>query len=127
MGLRPRFTTPLSQARETLGRYLVRPFEVFRPQTRLFVGFGLLVVVTTLLLLNSYSSGLAENYREGDVVTRTVVAPVDITTVDIAETEKRRNAVREATRSRAFALSGKTSRNKLRPRLKHRPGVVKEE
>ena len=99
MGLRPRFTTPLSQARETLGRYLVRPFEVFKPQTRLFVGFGLLVVVTTLLLLNSYSSGLAENYREGDVVTRTVVAPVDITTVDIAETEKRRNAVREATRS----------------------------
>jgi putative nucleotidyltransferase with HDIG domain len=99
MGLRPRFTTPLSQARETLGRYLVRPFEVFKPQTRLFVGFGLLVVVTTLLLLNSYSSGLAENYREGDVVTRTVVAPVDITTVDIAETEKRRNAVRESTRS----------------------------
>jgi len=99
MGLRPRFTTPLSQARETFVRYLVRPFEVFKPQTRLFVGFGLLVVVTTLLLLSSYSSGLAENYREGDVVTRTVVAPADITTIDTAETEKRRNAVRESTRS----------------------------
>ena len=99
MGLRPRFTTPLGQARETLLRYLVRPFEVLQPQTRLFVGFGLLVVVTTLLLHSSYSSGLTEHYREGDVVTRTVIAPADVTTVDIAETERRRIAARESTRS----------------------------
>lgn len=98
MGLRPRFTTPLTQARDAFARYMVRPFEVFQPRTRLLVGFAFLVVVTTLLLLSSYSSGFSENYKEGDIVRRTVVAPADITTTDTLETEKRRAAARESTR-----------------------------
>ncbi|HYJ86335.1 MAG TPA: hypothetical protein VEW46_09785, partial [Pyrinomonadaceae bacterium] len=98
MGLRPRFTTPLSRARDTLARYLVRPFEIFQPHTRLLIGFGFLVIVTTLLLFAGYSSGFAEDYKEGDIVRRTVVAPADITTVDIAETEKRRAVARESAR-----------------------------
>ncbi|MGH9971578.1 MAG: HD family phosphohydrolase [Pyrinomonadaceae bacterium] len=98
MGLRPRFTTPLTRARDAFARYLVRPFEVFQPQTRLYVGFVFLVIVTTLLLLSGYSSGFSENYKEGEVVRRTVVAPADVTTIDIAETEKRRAAARESTR-----------------------------
>jgi putative nucleotidyltransferase with HDIG domain len=98
MGLRPRFTTPLSRARDALARYLVRPFEVFQPRTRLLVGFAFLVIVTSLLLLSGYSSGFSENYKEGDIVRRTVVAPADITTTDLLETEKRRAAARESTR-----------------------------
>jgi hypothetical protein len=98
MGLRPRFTTPLSRARDAFARYLLRPFEIFQPRTRLIVGFAVLVIVTTLLLLSGYTSGFAEDYKEGDIVMRTVVAPADITTTDILETEKRRAAARESTR-----------------------------
>lgn len=98
MGLRPRFTTPLTRARDAFARYLVRPFEVFQPRTRLLVGFAFLVIVTTLLLLSGYSSGFSEDYKEGDIVRRTVVSPADITATDILETEKRRAAARESTR-----------------------------
>ncbi|HKZ81659.1 MAG TPA: HDIG domain-containing protein [Pyrinomonadaceae bacterium] len=98
MGLRLRFKTPLSQARDALARYIVRPFDVFKPQTRLYIGFAFLVVVTTLLLFSRSSSGLTETYNEGEVVSKTVVAPADITTIDVAETEKRRAAAREAPR-----------------------------
>ena len=98
MGLRPRFTTPLSRARDAFARYLLRPFEIFQPRTRFLVGFAFLVIVTTLLLISGYSSGFSEDYEEGDIVKRTVVAPADITTTDILETEKRRAAARESTR-----------------------------
>ncbi len=98
MGFRPRFTTPLSRARDAFARYLLRPFEVFQPRTRLLVGFAFLVIVTTLLLLSGYSSGFSEDYKEGDIVRRTVVAPADITTTNILETERRRAAARESTR-----------------------------
>jgi cyclic-di-AMP phosphodiesterase PgpH len=98
MGLRPRFSTPLSRARDAFARYLLRPFEIFQPRTRLLVGFAFLVIVTTFLLLSGYTSGFSEDYKEGDIVRRTVVAPADITTTDILETEKRRAAARESTR-----------------------------
>ena len=98
MAIRPRFTTPISQARDKFARYLVRPFDAFQPQTRLYVGFAGLVAVTTLLLVTNVSSGLVQNYTEGEVVNRSVVAPVDITTLDVAETEKRKAAARESTR-----------------------------
>lgn len=98
MGLRPRFTTPLTRARDSFAKYLVRPLHVLPPRARLFVGFAVLVIVTTLLLVSGYSSSLAEDYKEGEVVRRTVVAPADINTIDVAETERRRNAAREATR-----------------------------
>lgn len=98
MALRPRFTTPFSRVRDTFVQYVVRPFKVFSPETRFAIGFGLLVIVTSPLLLSNYSSGLAADYREGEVVRGSVVARADITGVDIAETERRRNAARQATR-----------------------------
>lgn len=99
MGLRPRLTTPLSQARDKLVRRLIRPFDIFQPQTRLYVGFGLLVLTTVLLLATRFPSGFVENYNEGDVVLQTVVSPADITTVDTTDTERRRAAARETTRA----------------------------
>ena len=98
MALRPRFTTPFSRVRDIFVQYVVRPFKVFEPRTRFLIGLGVLVAVTTPLLLSNYSAGFAANYREGEVVRGTIVAHADITGVDIAETEKRRNAAREATR-----------------------------
>ena len=98
MALRPRFTTPFSRARDTALEYALRPFRVFKPRTRFLIGFGFLVAVTALLLVSNYSSGSSQDYREGEVIRGSVVARADITGFDITETERRRNAARQATR-----------------------------
>jgi cyclic-di-AMP phosphodiesterase PgpH len=98
MGLRPRFKTPFSQARDKLLAYAIRPFMVLQPRTRFLLGFAILVTLTTGLLITDYSSGFNENYKEGEVLAHDVVAPADITAVDEAETERRKVAAREATR-----------------------------
>ena len=98
MGLRPRFKTPFSQVRDRLVGYATRPFLRFEPRTRFLILSGILVLLTTLLLLSSYTSRFNENYREGDVLNRAIISPADITAVDFNETEHRRDAVRRATR-----------------------------
>jgi putative nucleotidyltransferase with HDIG domain len=98
MALRPRFTTPFSRARDAALQYVLRPFKIFKPRTRFLIGFGFLVAVTTLLLVSNYSSGFSQDYREGEVIRGSVVARADTSGVDIAETERRRNAARQATR-----------------------------
>ncbi len=98
MALRPRFTTPFTRVRDTFVQYVVRPFKVFQPRTRFLIGLGVLIALTTALLFNNYSAGFSANYREGDVIRGTVVAHTDVSGVDIAETERRRNAARDATR-----------------------------
>lgn len=97
MGLRPRFKTPLSAARDKLLGYALRPLMVFKPRTRFIIGCCALVILTTLLLVN-VSSGFTDKYKEGEVLNKTIVVPADITTVDMAETERRRQAARDATR-----------------------------
>jgi putative nucleotidyltransferase with HDIG domain len=98
MGLRPRFKTPLSQARDKLVAYVMRPLMLVRPRTRFLIACSVLVLATTLLLLNPHSSILNENYKEGDVLSRTIIVPADITAIDLAETERRKTASREGTR-----------------------------
>ena len=97
MGLRPRFKTPLSEARDKLLDYALRPLMVFSRPTRFIIGCCSLVILTTLLLIN-YSTGFIENYREGDVLNRTIVVPADITTIDVVETERRQAIARESSR-----------------------------
>lgn len=99
MGLRPRFKTPLSQARDKVLAYLMRPLLWFRPRTRFLIGCGLLVLLTALLLTSTRSSGFTENYKIGDVLTRSIIAPADLTAVDTVETERRKAAARENTRA----------------------------
>jgi putative nucleotidyltransferase with HDIG domain len=98
MALRPRFTTPFSRARDLAAQWVVRPFKVFEPRTRFLIGFVFLTTVTTPLLLSNYSSGFSQDYQEGDVIRGSVVARADASSVDIVETERRRNAARQATR-----------------------------
>ena len=98
MAIRPRFTTPFSRARDAIIRVLLKPLNLLQPRTLFLIGFGLLVVLTVPLLLGSFSSGSAQEYKEGDVVRESVVARTDSTGIDIAETERRRNAARDATR-----------------------------
>jgi putative nucleotidyltransferase with HDIG domain len=76
----------------------MRPLRTFQPRTQFLIGFGALVLVTTPLLVLSYSSSFAENYREGDIIRSSIVARDDSTAIDISETERRRNAARQATR-----------------------------
>jgi cyclic-di-AMP phosphodiesterase PgpH len=99
MGLRPRFKSPFSQTRDKLIAYALRPLWVFKPRTRFLIACSVLVLATTLLLLNTHSSNLNDDYKEGDVLSRAIIVPADITTVDLAETEKRKAAARDATRS----------------------------
>ena len=99
MGFRPRFKTPFSQARDKLLAYLYRPLLVFQPRTRFLIGCSLLVILTTLLLLSNRASSFNENYRIGDVLGRSIVAPSDLTTVDQAETERLKNIARESARA----------------------------
>ncbi|HKO62416.1 MAG TPA: hypothetical protein VJV03_14730, partial [Pyrinomonadaceae bacterium] len=98
MAIRPRFTTPFSRARDAIVGVLLRPLHVLQPRTLFLIGFGLLVVLTVPLLLGTFSSGSAQEYKEGEVVRESVVARTDSTGIDIAETERRRNAARESTR-----------------------------
>ncbi|HUQ32300.1 MAG TPA: HDIG domain-containing protein, partial [Pyrinomonadaceae bacterium] len=95
---RQRFTSPLDRARNTVIGVILRPYRWFHPSKRFFIVYGFFVVVTTLLLINSHSRIFIENYEEGDVARRTVVAPADISVMDWTETEKRRVAAKEAAR-----------------------------
>jgi cyclic-di-AMP phosphodiesterase PgpH len=97
MGLRPRFKTPFSEARDKLLAYALRPLMFFSPPTRFIIACCALVILTTLLLIN-YSTGFSDSYREGEVLNKTIVVPTDITTVDVAETERRKVAARDAAR-----------------------------
>jgi putative nucleotidyltransferase with HDIG domain len=88
----------MDRARNAMQGFILRPYKFFRPTTRFFIVYGFFVIVTTLLLINAHSRGLVENYAEGDVVRRTVIAPADLSVMDWTETEKRRNAIKEAAR-----------------------------
>ena len=99
MGLRPRFKTPFSQARDKLLAYAMRPFMFFQPRTRFLIGCAALALLTTLLLLSNRSLTFNENYKPGDVLGRSIIAPADVTAVDQGETERRKAAARESTRA----------------------------
>ena len=98
MGLRPRFKTRSTEARDKLIAYATRPVRMLQPRTRFLIGSSLLVLLTTVLLLTPRSSGFNEDYKPGDVVSRSIVAPTDLTTVDQVETERRKAVARETTR-----------------------------
>src|SRR6185369_4665013 len=99
MGLRPRFKTPLSQARDKLTAYAIRPLMVFQPRQRFLIGCSVLVLLTTFLLFTNRASSFNENYKLGDVLSRSIVAPTDLTAVDQVETERRKADARESTRA----------------------------
>jgi putative nucleotidyltransferase with HDIG domain len=97
-GRRPRFQTPLSEARDRALGALKRPLRALRPTTRFLVGFFALAVLSTLLLARTRSAlTSAEVYQEGDVVRADVIAPADITFEDARQTEARREAARRET------------------------------
>ncbi|HEX8557612.1 MAG TPA: HDIG domain-containing protein [Pyrinomonadaceae bacterium] len=96
-GRRPRFKSPLSDARDRALAAATRPLRALRPTTRFLIGFFALAVLSTLLLARTRSAlTSAEVYQEGDVVRADVVSPADITAEDPRQTEARREAARAA-------------------------------
>src|SRR2546423_737949 len=95
---RPRFTTPMTAARNLLALTLGPILRWFRPATRFLIGFFALAVLTTLLLARTRSAlTSAEVYLEGDIVRADVIAPADITFEDTRETALRSDAARRDT------------------------------
>lgn len=95
---RPRFSSRFDRTRDAALSLIVSPLKWFSPTTQFFIGFGFLVLVTTFLLTNAYSRAGVEDYKEGEVIRRTVIAPADIPGYDLPETEKRKTAARESSR-----------------------------
>ncbi|HVF68825.1 MAG TPA: HDIG domain-containing protein [Pyrinomonadaceae bacterium] len=97
-GRRPRFKSPLTEARDRIVGAVMRPLRWFRPTTRFVLCFLALAAVSTLLLARTRSAiTSAEVYQEGDVVRADVVAPADISSTDARATEARREAARRET------------------------------
>ena len=88
--IRPRFTTPLADARKAVLRAVVRPFKWFRPTTRFVIGFITLTLLTTLMLAKTHTQIPAQLYNSGEVVRSNIISPADISTEDPYETERRR-------------------------------------
>ncbi|HWF90006.1 MAG TPA: HDIG domain-containing protein [Pyrinomonadaceae bacterium] len=98
MGLRPRFKSRTTQARDRIVAYALRPLMIFKPRTRFLIACSVLVLLTTLLLLSNRGSTFNEDYKVGEVLSRSIIAPTDVNAVDQVETEKRKNLARESTR-----------------------------
>jgi putative nucleotidyltransferase with HDIG domain len=96
---RPNFKSPMNRARDATLQFVLRPFRWFSPRNQFLILFGILVVVTTLLLWSAFPSGFNDNYRVGDIVKTTVISPADIEGIlDTRETERRRAAALESAR-----------------------------
>lgn len=95
---RPDLSTPFSKARLTALKYISKPFQAVPLNVRFGIGFGLLVLLTTLLIVNPYSSSSYTEYKVGDLVRQTIVSPSDIIETDLIETESLRNAAAESVR-----------------------------
>jgi putative nucleotidyltransferase with HDIG domain len=71
----------------------------FRPRTRFLIACSVLVLLTTLLLLTNRGSTFNESYQQGEVLIRSVIAPIDLNAEDQAATERLKNLAREITRA----------------------------
>ncbi|MDQ3907655.1 MAG: HDIG domain-containing protein [Acidobacteriota bacterium] len=86
---RLRFTSRLTDARRRAVARLARAFNWFRPTTQFVVSFVLLTAVTTFLLARSRAQ-MPNEYREGEIVTSSVVAPTDMQIEDVEATQAAR-------------------------------------
>jgi putative nucleotidyltransferase with HDIG domain len=95
---RPNLVSPVGRAQNAALNFVTRPFKWFSPRARFIITFISFVIITTLLLSNPFSRAPVEDYKEGDVVRRTIYATTDIAGVDTTASEKRRREATEAVR-----------------------------
>jgi cyclic-di-AMP phosphodiesterase PgpH len=95
----PNLASPFAKYRNQIGNYLKKPFQKLTKQQVFWIGFAVLVFVTTVLIQNPlWRSQTGEAYREGDILRESIISPADITVTDETETENSRNAARETVR-----------------------------
>ena len=91
----PDLTPPFSKARNQILRYATRPFKALSVKQRFWLGFAVLVLLTTLLIDNPFNRNQGESYRVGDVVRETIVSPADITAINDQQTDFLRQSARD--------------------------------
>lgn len=91
----PRFT----KTRNRITQFFSRPFQNLSSRQLFWGGFILLTILTTFLIQNPFwrSSG-EQQYREGEIVRESIIAPADISATDKEGTEKLRQALRDSIR-----------------------------
>src|SRR5882757_11208692 len=92
----PNLASPMTRLRTQVGRYLSRPFKLVPEKGRFWIGFGILLLLVTLLVANPFFRSGTELYHEKDVIRETIVSPADITETDILTTERERQASRSS-------------------------------
>ncbi|MEJ7624875.1 MAG: HDIG domain-containing metalloprotein [Pyrinomonadaceae bacterium] len=68
-----------------------RPFGALSDAQKFWLGFGVLCLVTSLLIQNPFWNAASQlAYQEGDIARESIVSPADIFSTDTAESEKLR-------------------------------------
>lgn len=92
---RPNLAPPFVRTRNAIWRFLKRRLGVFSPTARSVAIFALLVLATTMLIVNPYTRTGGEIYQEGDVLKENISSPADIIETDEKETARRRGLAAE--------------------------------
>lgn len=89
-------TSPTTRWRRRVWASIIAPFGRLTEDQRFWLGFGLLCLITTLLINNPFWRNTGEYvYKEGDIAREGIISPADIYFVDEEETERIRETARE--------------------------------
>jgi cyclic-di-AMP phosphodiesterase PgpH len=89
--------TPLQRWGRKIWGKVKGPLGGITATQRFWIGFGFLVLVTTLLIQNPVWQSAGENfYREGDIAREAIISPADIYFVDEPASERERETARAA-------------------------------
>jgi cyclic-di-AMP phosphodiesterase PgpH len=89
--------SPLQKWRRKIWGKVQGPLGSITANQRFWIGFGFIVLITTLLIQNPVWQSAGENfYREGDIAREAIISPADIYFVDESATERERETARAA-------------------------------
>ena len=89
--------SPLQKWRRKIWGKVQGPLGNITANQRFWIGFGFIVLITTLLIQNPVWQSAGENfYREGDIAREAIISPADIYFVDESATERERETARAA-------------------------------
>jgi putative nucleotidyltransferase with HDIG domain len=90
-------TSPLTRVKKAIWETAARPFRSLSPNQRFWLGLAVLCLFTTLLINNPLWRASGEQpYKNGDIARESIISPADIYFTDDDETERRRQAARDA-------------------------------
>jgi putative nucleotidyltransferase with HDIG domain len=88
--------SPTAKLRRSIRRRLLGPLSYLSENQKFWVGFGVISLLTSLLIFNPLWRSSGElMYHEGDIAREGIVSPADIQFTDTEETERIRQMSRE--------------------------------